>query len=190
MAHQRLADCRDACDGTEVILVSVLATLLGYQLAEHMRVPLVRAYFAPSRLHARPHLPGRPRREAGSQTSSRWRARSGSSGGVAVCTTMGERGSAGRARSTAASGGRVLQKPRPAAGTVVVRVQPGGLSPGRRWRMGARYRLLVPRPADGLGTSGRFGGVPRVGAAAGVRRLRQPGPTPIRKRRPPSWSKH
>jgi UDP:flavonoid glycosyltransferase YjiC (YdhE family) len=47
VAARRLADCVDACDDAEAIVVSVLGTLLGYQLAEHRQVPLVRAYTAP-----------------------------------------------------------------------------------------------------------------------------------------------
>jgi sterol 3beta-glucosyltransferase len=47
VAHRRLADCWGACEGTEAIIVSVLGTLLGYQIAEQLRVPLVRAYYAP-----------------------------------------------------------------------------------------------------------------------------------------------
>jgi UDP:flavonoid glycosyltransferase YjiC (YdhE family) len=47
VAHRRLADCRDACDGAEAIVVSPMGTLLGYHLAAYMHVPLVRAYFAP-----------------------------------------------------------------------------------------------------------------------------------------------
>src|SRR5437868_7173614 len=47
VARQRLADCRDACDEAEAIVVSLLGTLIGYQLAAHTRVPLVRAYYAP-----------------------------------------------------------------------------------------------------------------------------------------------
>jgi UDP:flavonoid glycosyltransferase YjiC (YdhE family) len=47
VARRRLADCRDACAGAEAIVVSVLGTLLGYHLAEQLRVPLVRAYVAP-----------------------------------------------------------------------------------------------------------------------------------------------
>jgi len=47
VATRRLRDCRDACDGAEVIVVSLWGTVPGYQLAEHMRVPLVRAYPTP-----------------------------------------------------------------------------------------------------------------------------------------------
>ncbi len=47
VARRRLADCRDACEGAEAIIVSVFGTLLGYHLAEKMRVPLVRAYCTP-----------------------------------------------------------------------------------------------------------------------------------------------
>jgi UDP:flavonoid glycosyltransferase YjiC (YdhE family) len=48
VAHRRLADCRDACAGTEAIVVSGFATLIGYQLADVLGVPLVRAYTAPA----------------------------------------------------------------------------------------------------------------------------------------------
>ena len=47
VAHRRLTDCRDSCDGSDAIVVSLLGTLLGYQLAGHLRVPLVRAYLVP-----------------------------------------------------------------------------------------------------------------------------------------------
>jgi len=53
VAERRLADCRDAAEGADVLVVSVLATLLGRQLADALGVPLVRAYYAP---------PGRERR--------------------------------------------------------------------------------------------------------------------------------
>jgi sterol 3beta-glucosyltransferase len=48
VAHRRLAECRAACDGADAIVVSALGTLLGFNVAESMRVPLVRAYCAPA----------------------------------------------------------------------------------------------------------------------------------------------
>jgi sterol 3beta-glucosyltransferase len=53
VAERRLADCRDASEDADVLVVSVLATLLGRQLSDALGVPLVRAYYAP---------PGRERR--------------------------------------------------------------------------------------------------------------------------------
>src|SRR5262245_52287047 len=47
VAERRLADCRSAADGADVLVVSVLATLLGRQLSDALGVPLVRAYYAP-----------------------------------------------------------------------------------------------------------------------------------------------
>jgi len=60
VAERRLADCRDAAEGADVLVVSVLATLLGRQLADALGVPLVRAYYAP---------PGRERRALARQVA-------------------------------------------------------------------------------------------------------------------------
>src|SRR5581483_10609626 len=45
--ERRLSDCVDACRDADVIVVSNYGTLLGYHVAEKLRVPLVRAYYAP-----------------------------------------------------------------------------------------------------------------------------------------------
>lgn len=47
VAARRLADCRDACEEAEAIVVSNFGTLLGYHVAESMHVPLIRAYYTP-----------------------------------------------------------------------------------------------------------------------------------------------
>jgi sterol 3beta-glucosyltransferase len=43
VAGQRLADALEACADSDAVIVSALATLVGWQAAEHYRVPLVRA---------------------------------------------------------------------------------------------------------------------------------------------------
>jgi UDP:flavonoid glycosyltransferase YjiC (YdhE family) len=47
VAERRLADCRAAAEDADVLVVSVLATLLGRQLSDWLGIPLVRAYPAP-----------------------------------------------------------------------------------------------------------------------------------------------
>jgi UDP:flavonoid glycosyltransferase YjiC (YdhE family) len=51
VAQRRLADCRRACDDAEAIVASMWGTLIGFQLAEVLRVPLVRAYLTPLGFH-------------------------------------------------------------------------------------------------------------------------------------------
>jgi UDP:flavonoid glycosyltransferase YjiC (YdhE family) len=46
ISHQ-LRDCLEGCGDAEVIVVSVLSYLLGYAIAEKLRVPLVRAFYFP-----------------------------------------------------------------------------------------------------------------------------------------------
>lgn len=47
VAGQRLADAAAACDGAQAIVASNLAFVLGWQMADHLRVPLIRAYIEP-----------------------------------------------------------------------------------------------------------------------------------------------
>jgi len=56
VAEQRLVNGWNASADADVIVVSVLATLLGRQLAVAQQVPLVRAYYAPPGRMARPAM--------------------------------------------------------------------------------------------------------------------------------------
>ncbi|QEC48336.1 glycosyltransferase family 1 protein [Baekduia soli] len=47
VADRRLADAAAACEGAQAIVASNLAFVLGWQMADHLRVPLVRAYIEP-----------------------------------------------------------------------------------------------------------------------------------------------
>jgi UDP:flavonoid glycosyltransferase YjiC (YdhE family) len=45
VAHRRLIDAATACDGADVIVASNLAQVLGWQMSDHLGVPLVRTLF-------------------------------------------------------------------------------------------------------------------------------------------------
>jgi UDP:flavonoid glycosyltransferase YjiC (YdhE family) len=45
VAHRRLADAAAACEGADVIVANNLAQVLGWQMSDRMRVPLVRTLF-------------------------------------------------------------------------------------------------------------------------------------------------
>jgi sterol 3beta-glucosyltransferase len=47
LLNQRLRDCWQACQGAEVVIVSLLPFLLAYHVTQRLSVPLVRAYYYP-----------------------------------------------------------------------------------------------------------------------------------------------
>ncbi len=53
VAERRLADCLVAAEGADVLVVSLLGTLLGRQLGDTLGIPLVRAYYNPPRHYRR-----------------------------------------------------------------------------------------------------------------------------------------